>query len=97
MVVAQWYNIDSWFKDQGFVSSQHWHLRRENGKDFNILAVVFSTGKWYSNETNKGSSVVEPLTHDQKIKGLIPVDTGILEEKMADFSIFASVSATGKW
>ncbi len=39
-----------------------------------MLAVVFSTGKWYSNEANEGSSVVEILTNIPKIKGLIPVD-----------------------
>ncbi len=48
-----------------------------------MLAVVFSTGKWCSNGANEGSSVVEPLTRDQKIKGLIPVDVGVLLEKMA--------------
>ncbi len=41
--------------------------------------------------------VVEPLTNNPKIKGLIPVDAGILEEKMADFSIWASVFVTAKW
>jgi hypothetical protein len=41
--------------------------------------------------------VAENLANDSKIKGLILVKAGILEEKMAVFIIWASVSATGKW
>ncbi len=54
------------------------------------------TAKWYSNESNEGSSVVEPLTNNTNIKGLIPVNAGSLEEKMADFSIGASAIVTEK-
>jgi len=48
-----------------------------------MLAVVFATGKKHSNGASGGSTVVENLANDPEIKGLILVDAGIMEEKMA--------------